>query len=893
MGKGGSAQVEVTDYKMSAHYGLGWGPVDALLGIYVGEKPAWEGEVTEEGAIQINAPDLFGGNKKEGGVVGTAYYLPGGPDQVMPEALAAKLGVTSATCPGFRGTSSIFFYGSAVEYANPVFQMMGIGDSGTGFYWVSNLPYLKDIWFRRRRIPQGLDPDYARIGSPVSASIAGLVATVAGSTTTLSDGVGATVGGHFITVDVHPDQERTITIDGLVIEITKDGDGNFVVAIGENSKTIGNGGTAFLYGVTINVSGDRTDIAFGASGDDANPSHIIYECLTNPDWGMGGGPINVQSFEDAAITLFHEGFGMSMEWFKQSTIETFVSEVIDHIQATIFTNPHDGLMTIKLIRDDYDPATLPVLTPDNCTINSFERKGWGETINEIVATWTNPANEQEETVSVQDLANCAIQGNIVSQSRNFYGVRNAELAMKLAMRDLRSSSTPLAAFDIEVDRSAWDFVPGGVVKLVYPEEGIDGVILRLGKIDYGKPGAPTIKINALEDIFGTPAGHYTTPGNSSWVNPAADPAPMEFVSIITMPRYFAEQAIPAATLATAAYPEVGTMILAAQPDGDTFDYELVGATTAVVGTALPLSLGIHATCGRAELSTGIPSEAITDLSGILTAYIGVRFTAVNTFVVIGDEIAAITVSDSGGVTIARGLLDTVPVAHASGTPLWFFPVNLAIGDTTSRSEGETVQYKLLSRTSRGALPFEDAPIESAELTARPWLPNRPGNVKIGGVGFGTVSVGDAATMPVTWANRNRLMEPAKVTKWTDGNVTPEAGQTTKITVMKTDRTVLTVHSGLTGTSFDLPSGSFVGESSGIVRVTAECDGLESLQGHEITVSLASRGYGRTYGSFYGGGGGVFVPIDPPDDPPPADPDPGDPWAPADPGEPWLPDKFYM
>lgn len=111
MGKG-SAKTEVTEYYMSIHQGIcGGGELDAIMEIQIGEKIAWSGEVTQETAIQVNAPELFGGVKKEGGAIGIAYYLPGGENQVMPTALAARFGLTSQTCPGFRGFPSIFFVG--------------------------------------------------------------------------------------------------------------------------------------------------------------------------------------------------------------------------------------------------------------------------------------------------------------------------------------------------------------------------------------------------------------------------------------------------------------------------------------------------------------------------------------------------------------------------------------------------------------------------------------------------------------------------------------------------------------------------------------------------------------------------------------------------------------
>ncbi|WP_018235623.1 Ig domain-containing protein [Ensifer sp. BR816] len=94
--------------------------------------------------------------------------------------------------------------------------------------------------------------------------------------------------------------------------------------------------------------------------------------------------------------------------------------------------------------------------------------------------------------------------------------------------------------------------------------------------------------------------------------------------------------------------------------------------------------------------------------------------------------------------------------------------------------------------------------------------------------------------------RNRLTEDSQILSWGAADVTPEDGQTTKITVMDADRNILAVHSGITGTSYEVPLSSFFDGGSpsqlvesAIVRVTSERDGLESLQGHEITIVLAA------------------------------------------------------
>jgi hypothetical protein len=153
--KGGAKQ-QVTLYYMSQHFGV-CTTVDALRGITVNEKVAWEGRVTSQGSFTIDRTDLFGGPTKQGGVKGTITFLPGAATQVLPDNLAQKLGrANGADCPGYRGLTSVF--------------MTGPSDGQAGFYWTANDPYLPGVWITVERAPVGLSPGYALV--PRSGAVA-------------------------------------------------------------------------------------------------------------------------------------------------------------------------------------------------------------------------------------------------------------------------------------------------------------------------------------------------------------------------------------------------------------------------------------------------------------------------------------------------------------------------------------------------------------------------------------------------------------------------------------------------------------------------------------------------------------------------------------------------
>ncbi|MEY9098905.1 hypothetical protein ABIA24_001814 [Sinorhizobium fredii] len=938
---------EVTEYRMSEHFGICTGPVDYISEIIINEKTAWTGRRVDNGEILINKPSLFGGVKKEGGAVGTATFLSGGPTQTIPERLAAKAALTTATMPAYRGMASLWFTENE-------------GASYPGFYWTANSPYLPGVWVKVSRASTGLSETKARIyrdlNGPISIYFlldrsnslsAGEFAAIksavnagldlleeaiedlevrvdigvrfysAGSTgiertscdaSDIADirsfiaSAGQVTGGDveaamefvedwflatvsttfsrravvFVT-DTNTEDNMTAAAAGPAADMLDRDSGAFNLTDGTsvdmyaiNYVSTNTTWTSLLDntpqdGVPVISSTDESGLtnavadAVRSFDFDSNAAHIIYDCLTNSDWGMGApvSAIDVDSFEGGADTLFDERFGLSMIWTQQSTIEAFLSEIIDHIEATLFVSPRTGKLTLKLIRDDYSVTGLPEFTPDNSVVTNFSRKLWGETVNEIVVTFTNPDNEEEETVVAQDLANISSQGGIVSDGRNYYGVRTRALATELAHRDLRAASTPLASCDIEVNREAWDLLPGDVVILNSPDDGVEQIIMRVGPVDYGKPGDSVIKAQLVEDVFSLPLADYTVPPKTEAEPTSEDPSPADDTLIFTLPYYLAVQE-SSELLASAAYPEVIAGVLASEDGSDTSDFELYGEGVDAAGNAIVESLGTKTIASRGTLQAEIDAEAETLFVSFPDRTQGNGPEVGGLMLLEGtDETDSelCLISAFGGsptaYTMKRGVLDTTPKDWPAGTPVWFVDTAMVFTDPTVRSEGETVDYQVLINTSLGQLEIDDAPIVSEILTARPWLPHRPANVTFEGVGFGTVDVSDfvddspAPTFTVAWARRNRVTEDSQILAWDASDVTPETDQTTTITVMDADRNVLEIHDGITGTSYEVPLSSFMDGSpaavvtSAIVRVTSERDGLESLQGHEINVVLAS------------------------------------------------------
>lgn len=95
-------------YEVAFHSGLGIGPFDAYLELRGGDKTAWRGEATHSQTIYINAPNLWGGEKDQGGIVGSVDLMFGEATQQPNSRLA---GIFGPQQPAWRGFATLAFAG--------------------------------------------------------------------------------------------------------------------------------------------------------------------------------------------------------------------------------------------------------------------------------------------------------------------------------------------------------------------------------------------------------------------------------------------------------------------------------------------------------------------------------------------------------------------------------------------------------------------------------------------------------------------------------------------------------------------------------------------------------------------------------------------------------------
>lgn len=873
-------KVEVTLYYMSIHAGLCQGVIDAIWEIEIGGKVAWTGNKNSNGIINVPAQELFGGVEKEGGVGGHVHVFLGGASQTIPEFVAAKFGRTTATMPAFRNMASVFF----TDNDNPV-----AASDGIGFYWGANNPFIPNFAVGVTHLPTGLGAEHAaimRMGSAKTSEVVDLDATQdGGGNATAGLANGKTLSGFdasdYIRLTLPTGQTWVAwenhgnpTNDSLhTFRVIKDGDTGDVVTVGDGKDDYANSEAArsafpgaFLTGASsytfyihdtplADNTGGLSILVESFDRPDANPAHIIYDALTSKLYGAGipESSIDKPSFQAAAETLWNEQLGLSFKWVLETSVQDFIQEVLDHIDAVLFVDPTTGLLTLKLIRQDYEIADLRVIDQTNAVLTKFERPTSSELVNEIQVTWTDPDTEDDAvTPPIQDLASFEIQGAAVSDSRNFYGVRSERLAMKLGHRELLAAATPLASADLTIDRTEWDIVDGEPFVLNWPELGVSQLIMRVADLDRGEPQETPIRISAVEDVFGFDLAVFEDPPDTKHVDTGELPSAIDYTQALTLPYFFAVNEIDPSISADVEYPEVFAGMLAGQDGVDTARYVLLAETTDTLGNTVFEEVARNTILARGTLDATLAAEASSSLATFPALTQG-QGPVVASFVIIGSgadvdiEIAAVSVADPGGAgyTLLRGMLDTVPKKWPAGTPIFVLNDGDIIADASIRSAAATATYKILPITSLGTLAEAFASEIDFTLTARPHLPTRPADVKVNGTGFGTVDHSGGGDLTVTFATRNRLTETSILQSWTNGDVTEEGGQTTTVVVLDSDDNVLAEHDDVSS-PFVVPPASYASQSTIKIKVISKLiiDGgsppteVESLQGHEIVVMLA-------------------------------------------------------
>src|SRR6056297_2755649 len=804
------------------------------------------------GRIRINKPNLFGGESREGGIVGDIDVLMGGTTQGQNDYLAANAG---AEVPGYRGICSLVLrqvYLGLNPYLKPwAVRLTRIlrAEDGNPQWYPEKAQIVPEVRIGDAAIYIAMDTSGSMSGSRMVAqqeAVSRLIAEIGANAlepndiqivtwnSTISDTIlrrdaDATAYSELedwvdalpTTVSGGTDFGAALSQAGAffngaddkrrILSFVTDGEPSpasslesakatlaglsevdvfaFNIALSDTSATSQIDNTP-VDGVPVVPAGDPDVLvaslraAFG-EGPDMNPAHIIRECLTNRDWGLGHGFTDIgPSFAVAADALFAEGFGLSLLWQQDSTIEDFIADVLTHIDAYLYVDRRSGRWELQLIRADYDPETLPVFDETNVVDwGELGRREAADLVNSVTVKFSDARTDQTGSVSVTDTALVQDLGQVVSATVDYPGIRYESLAVRVAERDLRALSAPILSGEITVSRAGVNLDPGDVIVLSNPRRGLEGVVVRIVEIDHGDGRANGVRLKIAEDVFGL--GETALVGGESG-DPGRlilPPKPLSRRWVTEAPYWLLVQELghAQADALLDEDPDAGALVAAGErPSADA----LSAQAWVDSGTGYTLEAGVEfvPTALLTADVTDDPAERVLPVG----SWTGLTDVTIGTLAAIGDELVRIDGVSATTLTVGRGCLDTVPQVHPAGTPVIYWQL-LANASEARFAAGETVAVRMLPETGFGTLPLSQAPEDQVTLASRAIRPLPPGDLRGNGVSVVNPNVLNLGPVLLTWAHRDRLLQTSvAIDAYEAGDIGPEPGVTYAVQILRVD-----------------------------------------------------------------------------------------------------------
>jgi len=513
-------------YYLGFHLGLCHGPVDAITRVTWADKIAWQGNITASGTSGISRPNLFGGETREGGIVGAFDVIMGGPTEPINTYLNTVLGAV----PAYRGITS-FVWKTRNQTTNYTLDDGSIAVGATAQSGnVGTTPYMKPVAIRVRRIQQG----WSTGGVWYSAKAEIDSSNVFSSAPTWTASFGSQLRGAINSSQTsigYPTSDSNINADTLGFILI---DSEWMKVTAVNTSTNALTVVRAQFGTTGATHADGEPILYWLADTSTttsmNAAHIIYQLLTDPRWGNGlpVTSLNDTAFRAAADTFFAEGMGLCMQWVQAATVGDFLAIVLTHCNASLVFDPVAGLYSLIPIRGGYDVSTLPLYDETNiASLDDCQMPGYADQPNEVTITYTDPASGKSTAITAQNIASVDIQGKVVPVTIDLSGIRSHQLAFNTMGRELSSRTTPLIRIKIKINRSAWKMKTSGLFKFSWADRKLSNVVMRAISVDRGTLQANMITIDAVQDIFALGLSNYvlaTNPSPSTYSPPTPSTA---------------------------------------------------------------------------------------------------------------------------------------------------------------------------------------------------------------------------------------------------------------------------------------------------------------------------------------------------------------------------------
>lgn len=765
-------------YELAWHDGLCLGPLDAYLEFRAGTKTAWSGRETYNTTLQINAPDLWGGEKDQGGIVGPLSLMFGDVTQIPNPYLVSTFGDQTTA---WRGVATVVFEGGKYGANNPYAQKRshkverikqgwdgggcwypakaavpliepgaGSGGSSGGSIYpfkigrrvVVTSPALNDagmctqqmaenqgfsytetdefLWFWRTN-ESGLT--FAKTSGESNADVVAYLVNqgLQYGETALLKFMSGVLHMIVLTPTLSPPPElpgTTWANDGL----------------GAHPTAIGG---AYLWSQPLDANTAGPDLPVSVYAK--NPAHMLVWAHTQEH--CGGQPletVNSASAIAAADWFYAHGFGLCTIRYPDKESPAEFASRIERVAGCAWSqNLSDGQWYIDIANGEYDIDTLPTLTDDD--IVSFEEVPTvlDDAVNSVSIKYFDPQRKESITTPPLRAMGLIAEFGTIHQTYDFQEIPTDSIANRVAHRELLARCTPTRVFTLATTRKTAGWRRNTYFRLQCPRRGIEDMVCLLAEINGGSLRSGAVQIKATQDIYSLPATAYTTTEPGVDTRPPSTPVAITDQVAFEAPYIDVVAAMPAADFA--ALPEdAGYLVGAAVNPGRMRDFTMTVAPSG----------GAYAVADDGEFSPSCTATAAVEPG--LRVGIGFSGGVQMAGVAVGDlalwdtelvRVDAIDL-DAGTLDLGRGCADTLPHPHAADSRLFFYQ-HSAAHDDTQHIAGETVDVKLLTNSFSKQLSPADATALHVTFNERLARPYPPADFKLNGVSV--YSVGTPST----------------------------------------------------------------------------------------------------------------------------------------------------
>lgn len=637
------------------------------------------GNITNNETLVINQPNLYGGEKSEGGIDGLLSVYFGAKDQIISAADYIKYVMTQVAgvmLSDMRGVVTAFFDGEVC----------------------ANNPYPKAWSYRVRRVLKGWDgtvwyPQRAviKLTDPgLAAYQRGVADTSTTTSTTVIYGADGTslVGGES-------------TGSGSVVSVTSSYSGAAVTTYSATTGAVSN----------YNVPLEYNDIYA------MNPAHIIYECATNRDWGSGKDRalLDNVSFTDAANRLYDEGFGLCMKWSRTEEVDVFVQTVLDHIGGVVYTDKLTGLLCLRLVRGGYTVSALPHFDYNSglLEVTSADTPSNDVVASEVIVKYRSPVLDADKEARAQNIASMDSLGCIYSTTRDYSGLPTSTLALQVAQRDLKIFSGGWKKVEATLDRRAYSLNPGDVIVLNAPDRHLSNFVMRVATVAESTITEGVITVTGAADIFGLPITPMVVTQKNEFLDVNRYPVPI-LIQNAAEATFRDMYAINGNSIQNIDIMGPRLTFLAAKPSPSSMNYRVQTwvahyGSTEGIGNWRDVATNTFARLSTLKAKIGTMDTVIAVTGDLLPGRvtIGSALTICSAYETAFsqefcrlDGISRDAITGTVYLTVARGCLDTPAIPHDKGSRVWAYD-DTGIADPTEYTKYDLVGIQGFNHTALG------------------------------------------------------------------------------------------------------------------------------------------------------------------------------------------------